>query len=232
MTDINKEFGINDFTTMHYGGSIFDLKYFDIDISMINYVYNSLASINSGHMPEVFTGTLWMTGNVNREFEWRNRSNIFKRCYECLGKDGFIHTSEFINNPEAIWFILSHMRWYQNKRIVKSLDYINLQLYEVGVLEKTWSVDPISIKYYTKMPSKDDTPDYLYLLGGSPELFSNFDRTNQDHLTAYYGFYRYLLIAKEKLGLRTIYEKNGSVETALCIDHVINDIKGCINEIL
>ena len=183
-------------------------------------------------MPEVFAGTLWMTGHVEREFSWRNRVKMFKRCYECLGKDGFIHTSEFVDEPHIIPFLFNHMRWLDNDRVIHDINYMNLQLYSTGVLEQVWTVDPISIKYILRMKGNDDAPDYFYALGGSPELFNSFNPTNLDHLTSYYGFYRYLLLAKNKLGLDRVYEKHGSVETALDINYVINDIKEQINEIL
>ena len=168
MESLNSQFGINDYTTMHFGASLFDLREFDIDIDMISYVYDSLEHINPGHMPDIFAGTLWMTGYVQRDFSWRQRTKIFSRCYECLGKDGFVH-------PDITKHLFYHMRWFQNDRIIHDTSYMNLHLYESGVLEKTWTVDPISVRYYAKLTGTKDSPDYLYVLGGSPELFNNFN---------------------------------------------------------
>ena len=228
--NLNHAFGINDYTTMHFGGSVFDLRYFSLHKKMFDYVYNSLDALNKGHYPDIFAGTLWMTSDTTLDFSWRERSTIFNRCYECLSKDGFLHTTNF-PNPEAIPFIFSHMRWIDGDVICKEPSFYDLSYYGKGIVDKIWTVDPIAIKWFLKNPGGAG-PDYLYVLGGSPELFHDFNASDEAHVSAFYGFYKYLTIAKDKIGLTTVYEKNGSMSTPIDIDQVIEQIKEQIHEIL
>ena len=227
--DITNAFGI-DHTNMYFGASLFDMRSMDIDRNMIDYVYNSLSSLNPGHMPEIFAGTMWMTANPDREFDWRKKNKTFERCYECLGKDGFLHSSNFFE-AEAVPFIVSHLRWQYGDKICDEGTLIDLSLYQKGVIDQMWTVDPLTVRWYTKIKS-DNGPDYLYLLGGSPELFDEPNPTNEDHLTAHYGFYRYLSLAQEKLGLTTIYERRGSQEFAYDINYILPEIKEFLHEVL
>lgn len=230
--DINKEFKIYDYTTAYSGATLFDMRSFDLTKEQIDNLYDTLENINKGHMPEIFASTLWVTGRLVKEFDWRVTIGAYNRCYEALEQDGFLHASNFMRGEDMLPFILSHMRWPKNHRVCEKNDYMNFQLYDMGVIDKMWTVNPLTLKYYLRIPSTNDSPDYLYLIGGSAELFDDFNPSNNDHVLAYYGYLKYLILARDKLGLNLIYERAGSVETALDINYVIDGMKEQINGIL
>ena len=219
---INKLFNINDYKTMYFGASLFDVHNFTATKDQIAYLYDNLNNIPRGFLPEIFTGTLWMTGATNLDMDWRESLKSNERCYDVSRTHGFIHTSEFLQKDD-LPFILSHMRWFGGQQIYKGECEINESLYNNQILRKSWTVSPLSVRYYTKMTGNGNTPDYLYLLGGNDFLFK--DDNYKKHSAAFYGLYRYLTIAKKKLSFNHVYEKVGRSENKLCIDYVIDAIK-------
>jgi hypothetical protein len=220
---INKLFGINNYKTMYFGASLFDVNNFNATQDQIAYIYDNLNKIPRGFFPEIFTGTLWMTGATNLDNEWRETIKTNERCYEITRTHGFIHTSEFLRKKDDLPFILSHLRWYGNRSIYREDCESNQSLYDNQILQKCWSVSPLSVRYYAKMSGNGNSPDYLYLLGGNDFLFK--EDNYKQHNAAFYGLYRYLTLAKTKLSFDHVYERVGSVENKLCIDYVIDSIK-------
>lgn len=213
----------------YIGATIIDLDYVDRNANSFEKICEKIQKeIPPRELPEMYLATLWWNVNPNYDMDWRHGKPFSEECAE-MGKEyGLLNTREFATN-ERLNFIMSHLRWMDDQRVVHAnvKEQIGLwghdveELYEQRVLFEKWAVSPMHIKYVVV-----GEPNFLYLIGGSKELFHLPRKITTDHIMALRQLNAAIkLIAN--LGLDKVYERKGSIDKPVSIDKIdfLEDIR-------